>query len=69
MPGTPRCRTCRRFKAKPENTDVYGRKLAMPHRSGPGGPQNDAEAVKWFRRVAVQGDTEARDWLAKHGKN
>ena len=28
MPGTPRCRTCRRFKAKPENTDVYGRKLA-----------------------------------------
>ena len=27
MPGTPRCRTCRRFKAKPENTDVYGRKL------------------------------------------
>ena len=41
----------------------------MPHRSGPGGPQNDAEAVKWFRRVAVQGDTEARDWLAKHGKN
>ena len=27
MSGAPRRRTCRRFKAKPENTDVYGRKL------------------------------------------
>ena len=54
MPGTPRCRTCRRFKAKPENTDVYGRPpgsarpKGMPinlldarHRSINGAPQSD----------------------------
>ena len=62
MPGTPRCRTCRRFKAKPENTDVYGRKLAsVSHLSLVGATSLVGAAVFIGTAVFVVGRALFRD--------
>ena len=33
---------------------------------GWGVPQDDSEAVKWYRKAAEQGNAAAREWLTKH---
>jgi hypothetical protein len=37
--------------------------LGVMYRKGHGVPQNDAEAVKWYRKSAKQGDAEAKSLL------
>jgi TPR repeat protein len=34
--------------------------LALMYANGEGVPENDAEAVKWFRKAAEQGDADAQ---------
>jgi len=35
------------------------------YRKGKGVPKNKAEAVKWYRKAAEQGDADAQYWLEK----
>jgi len=39
--------------------------LGFMYVNGRGVPQDDAEAVKWYRKAAEQGDADARNALAE----
>ena len=36
--------------------------------NGDGVPQDYAEAVKWYRKAADQGQAAAKEWLEKNAK-
>ena len=56
----------RKEAANQGNPDAQNN-LGLMYRTGEGVPQDDAEAVKWFRLAAEQGDAEAQSNLAALG--
>ena len=40
----------------------------MMYDIGLGVPQDKAEAVKWLRKAAEQGNSDAKEWLEKNSK-
>jgi TPR repeat protein len=42
--------------------------LGVMYRDGEGVPQDKAEAMKWFRKAAEQGNSDAKEWLEKNSK-
>ena len=49
------------LRAKAEQGDVQAQyNLGIMYETGRGGPQDDAEAVRWYRLAAEQGDAEAQ---------
>jgi TPR repeat protein len=38
------------------------------YETGQGVPENKAEATKWIRKAAEQGDEDAKAWLGKNTK-
>ena len=49
------------LRAKAEQGDVQAQyNLGIMYETGRGGPQDEAEAVRWYRLAAEQGDAEAQ---------
>ena len=38
------------------------------YENGEGVPKDMAEATKWYRKAAEQGDADAKEWLEKNAK-
>ena len=41
--------------------------LGFMYAEGRGVPQDDGEAVQWYRKAAEQGHSKAQEWLNEHG--
>ena len=55
------------LKAKAEQGDASAQfRLGFMYNTGEGVPQDDAEAVKWYRLAAEQGDASAQFNLGNH---
>ena len=57
---------------RPKASDIDGRaqyELAKKYESGEGVPQDFAEAAKWRRKAAEQGNADAKEWLKKNAKD
>ena len=42
--------------------------LGVMYETGQGVPEDKAEATKWIRKAAEQGDEDAKAWLGKNTK-
>ena len=38
------------------------------YKNGEGVPKDYAEAAKWYRKAAKQGDADAKEWLEENAK-